>query len=347
MIPHSKPLITDTDREAVQQILATGMVAQGQVASRFADALANYTRMPKGVVTSSGSAAITLVLRALQLPVGGEVVIPTYVCRSVGDAVVEAGLTPILCDVGDSWSMTPQNVDAVISGRTVAVIVPHIFGIVADVDAFARFGVPIIEDACQSFGTHHSKFIGTRGTASVYSFNATKCLTTGEGGYATSQKPELAERICELANGSPSGFTRFFSPMTDMQAALGISQLSRYDNFIARRLFLVDRYFDALADIDFVVLPSHVRHNSTFFRFPVLTRGTSFDQTRSEFETRGVAVRRGVDALLHHIAVQPSDNFPEAERLFRETVSLPLYPAMTNDEQDVVIEACRSVWRTS
>ena len=319
------------------------MVAQGRVASRFAIELAKYTGLAQGVVTSSGSAAITLALRALRLPVKGEVIIPTYVCRSVGDAVVEAGLTPVLCDVGDSWNVTPQSVAPRMSVRTVAIIVPHVFGIVCDVDAFAHFGVPIIEDACQAFGRLNGEAIGARGTAGVFSFNATKCLTAGEGGYVVSRLPAVMQRMRDLAIGHDLEFSRFFSPMTDIQAALGISQLARYDEFLARRRYLADRYIEALVGTC-VSLPTHVRDRNIFFRFPVLVKDVPFDETRTHFESRGVSVRRGVDALLHRTVNQPAIDFPIAERLFRDTVSLPLYPAMTDEEQDIVIAACLAIW---
>jgi UDP-4-amino-4-deoxy-L-arabinose-oxoglutarate aminotransferase len=346
VIPHSKPFITAEDEVAVVGVLGSGMVAQGELAARFARALADYLRVPDGVLTSSGTAAITLVLRALEFPAASEVIIPTYVCRSVGDAVTEAGLAPVLCDVGDQWNMTPESVEPMMSERTVAIIVPHVFGIVQDVDAFARFDVPVIEDACQSFGVLDGRPIGTRGAAGVFSFNATKCLTTGEGGFVSTNDPALARRIRELADGHRGELKRFFSPMTDLQASLGLSQLARYDDFLARRHCLADRYLASLCELP-VSLPSAVRHRSMFFRFPVLASGGSFEHALEEFRRRGVAVRRGVDALLHRTIGLPPTSFPVAERLFRETVSLPLYPAMTDDEQDLVIQACREVWATS
>ena len=321
------------------------MIAQGPVTSRFARALNDYVGLPEGVVTSSGTAAITLVLRALRLDAGGDVIVPTYVCRSVGDAVGEAGLKVRLCDVGADWNVTAESVASVLGKRTVAIIVPHVFGITQDVSAFEQFGVPVVVDACQSFGTLNGQVIGTSGTASVFSFNAIKCLTTGEGGYVTSSDPQLLERMHELANGHQSAFRRFFSPMTDMQAALGLRQLAAYDDFLARRRFLADRYFTALMDTG-VTLPSRVRDRSMFFRFPVLTDRVRFEDTQAEFARRGVAVRRGVDALLHRTVGQPSDGFPIAERLFRDTVSIPIYPALTDDEQDKVVEACLAVWST-
>lgn len=342
VISHSKPLVSPEDQAAVLDVLSSGMIAQGQVTSRFALALAAYLG-PEGVVTSSGTAAITLVLRALGLAPGGEVIIPTYVCRSVGDAVGDAGLKVVLCDVGSDWNISPEAVAAVVGRHTVAIIVPHVFGIAQDVRAFEQFGVPVIVDACQSFGTLNGRAIGTDGTAGVFSFNAIKCLTTGEGGYVASRDPQLVRRMQELAEGHRSAFSRFFSPMTDMQAALGLRQLARYDDFLLRRRCLADRYFTGLAGTP-VALPTHVRDRSMFFRFPVLVDGVPFQETLRAFERRGVAVRQGVDALLHRTIGQSPGSFPIAERLFRDTVSLPIYPAMTDDEQATVIDACREVW---
>lgn len=319
------------------------MVAQGALAAQFSDLLENYTQLPGGALTSSGSAGITLVLRALGLARAGEVILPTYVCRSVGDAVADAGLTPVLCDAGHDWNLSAQTVEQVFTPRTVAIVAPHVFGILSDIDGLKQFGVPVIEDACQAFGTVHGEPIGLKGTVSVFSFNATKCLTTGEGGYAASQDEAISARMLELAHGSEQRFNRIFSPMTDMQAALGISQLAAYPTFLERRNHLAARYFEALAGMN-VTLPTHVRSRSMFFRFPLLVKDQSFSEVQDHFQSRGIAVRRGVDALLHRMIGESAAKFPVAERLFAETVSIPLYPALTDDEQSRVISACHELW---
>jgi UDP-4-amino-4-deoxy-L-arabinose-oxoglutarate aminotransferase len=263
----------------------------------------------------------------------------------VADAVTEAGLVPVLCDVGPDWNVEPSTIESVLTARTGAIVLVHVFGIAANVRDVERFGLPVVEDTCQAFGgTDHGRPLGTLGALGVFSFQATKCLATGEGGFVCAREPETAARLRELADGCSGEFTRSFSPLTDLQAALGLSQLARYDEFLARRRALADRYFDALGDLP-IELPRGVRDRSMFFRFPVRVHGTPFEATQARFQAAGVHVRRGVDALLHRTIGAPGAAFPNAERLYEETVSLPIYPALTDAEQDVVIRACRDIWK--
>lgn len=344
MITHSKPWITEADREAVGRVLSGGMVARGRVAEEFEAAAAGYLGASDGVAAASGTAALLLTLRALGVGAGDEVILPTYVCKSVHEVVTTLGARGVLCDVGDDWNMTPREVAPHVTERTAAIIVVHIFGIAADTRAFTEFGVPVVEDCCQAFGAKAGgEFAGTVGAAGVYSFHAIKCLTTGEGGLAVSNDPRLIERMRELRDGGEGlAEARVAAPLTDMQAALGLSQLARYEEFQSRRQKIAARYFDELSGCP-VRLPEGVKGASMFYRFPVRAGG-DFRDGRRRFEERGVQVRRGVDRLLHRFLGLERGLFPNAERLFRETVSIPIYPALADAEVERVAEAARAVW---
>ena len=338
MIPHSQPWITDADREAVAAVLTTPMIAQGDVVRRFEQMIATSAGAAGGVAVASGTAALTLALRGLRVE-GREVVVPTYACRNVAEAVATAGGIPVPCDVGDAWNMTPETVRAVMSPRTAVIVVVHTFGTPAAVREFERLGLPIVEDACQAFGADvEGRPAGGHGVIGVFSFHATKCLTTGEGGMAVSRDPALVATMRRLRDGEEGAASpRLPSPMTDLQAALGLSQLARYDAFRARRRAVADRYFEALGGVP-VSLPHGLRQSSMFFRFPVRVRGDVTEGLRVMVE-RGVQARRGMDALLHRSLGPHADRFPGAERLFEQTVSLPIYPALTSDAQRAVVEA--------
>jgi UDP-4-amino-4-deoxy-L-arabinose-oxoglutarate aminotransferase len=344
MIAHSKPWITDSDLRAVDTVLTSGMIAQGKLVREFEVKVAQYLGVADGVAVNSGTAALVLALKALGVGPNCEVIIPTYVCKSVAEAVISAGARPILCDVGDEWNMTVETVALKVTPRTAAIIVVHIYGIPADTYSFKKFGVPIIEDACQAFGASiHGAKVGTIGTIGVFSFHATKCLTTGEGGMAVSNDPDLIERMRVLRDGLNFALgERVASPMTDLQAALGLSQLSRYSEFLSRRKEIADLYFTKLSECH-VQLPKAIREKSIFFRFPLRVQG-DFDMHRQQFEKLGVHVRRGVDALLHRIMGLDKHLFPVAEKLFAETVSIPIYPALKEKEVETVIEACHTIW---
>jgi len=270
--------------------------------------------------------------------------LPTYVCQNVYDAVVAAGSTPVLCDIGEAWYLRADSVRHLITAKTKGIIWVHIFGIQADAEEIFGLGIPVIENCCQSF---RPKEIGTEikyaRRVSFVSFHATKLLTTGEGGMVLSDDINFIERIRALKGGGNVAVAKRFScPLTDLQAALGLSQLSQYDWFLERRKEIAARYFQALGDCP-VRLPHHVRSRSIFFRFPVRIRD-DFEVTRKRFEELGIHVRRGVDSLLHRVFGWDKTSFPIAEKIFQETVSIPIYPALTEDEVESVIAACKQIW---
>jgi len=337
-ITHSKPWIDDSDVRAMRQSMSSGMIAAGDNVREFEEAVAGYYGTAGCVAAGSGTAAIILALKALKIGTGDEVILPTYVCVSVANAVRAVGATPILCDVGKQWNMTPKEVEPHISKKTKAIIVVHIFGIAADTAAFLDFGVPVIEDCCQAFGslTKGTK-TGTVGTFGIFSFNAIKCLTTGEGGMATSIDPALVGRMRELKASNEVA-----SPMSDMQAALGLNQLARYDEILKRRLAIAERYFERLPK-RLTARLSEVSKESIFFRFPLIV-SEDFEALRRACEERGFAVRKGVDALIHRQFGLPDEAFPNACELFKKTLSLPIYPALKEKELEIVLKETARLW---
>jgi perosamine synthetase len=360
-ISHSKPWITAEDRTAVADALASGMVAAGEEERAFERELAALTGHRAGVAASTGAAALHLILRALGVGPGDEVILPTYVCRAVWDAVAATGARGLLCDSGEDWCLSPASAAARASARTRAVVPVHVFGIAAGLTQLAPLGVPLVEDCCQAFGpcgdlravirapepaamvATGAPALGHTGVAAFVSFHATKLLCTGEGGMALTSDENLATRLRALKEGEPAGIApRWRLPLSDLQAALGLSQLRRLGAMLARRGEIAARYFGALAGLP-VRLPDEIRERSLFFRFPLRVQG-DFDRLRRAFLEHGVHVRRGVDALLHRELGLSDGDYPIACRLFAETLSLPLYPALTDEEVERVIAACRAVF---
>lgn len=339
LITHSKPWIDEADLDAVRQALSSGMISRGRKAQDFEDAVAEYSGASGCVAVGSATAALILILKALDIGPGDEVILPTYVCVSVANAVKAVGAKPVLCDIGGHWNMTPQTVEPHVSKNTKAIIVVHIFGITADTASFKRFNVPIIEDCAQAFGARTSgKIAGTAGKAAIFSFNAIKCLTTGEGGIAASMDVALVDRMRELRSCNAVA-----SPMTDIQGALGLSQLSRYDEMLTRRRSIADKYFGILPH-HLVDKVSAVKKASIFFRFPI-TIPDDFETLRRSFEASGIAVRKGVDALIHRQFGLSDAGFPNAVKLFNTTLSLPIYPALEAKELDIILHEAARLWK--
>lgn len=301
MILHSKPWITDTDIASVVDVLKSGMIAQGNVSAMFEQEISQWVGAIDGVAVGCGAGAIVLALRALEICELDEVILPTYVCPSVLDAVVSSGSIPILCDVGEDWVVSDKNIKEVLSQRSKAIIIPHMYGISADINSLKAIGLPIIEDCAQALAHKGSQIVS--GDITIFSFHPTKCLTAGEGGIAVTSNLALLRKMKALQGKSDSPGFRMFSPMSDINAALGLAQLSRYPDFLNRRAEIANEYIELLHEIRPSCLPTETFGKSMFFRFPIRIED-DFDLISSRFNSFGVCVRRGVDRLLHRLHLQ-------------------------------------------
>lgn len=332
MIQHSKPSISAADLSAVESVLKAGLIAQGDQTRKFEKKVCDYLGCTNAIATSSGKAALILALHALEIRAGDEVVLPTYVCESVVEAILIMKAIPIFCDTGPLWNMTPETVAPHITDKTKAIIVVHIYGIAVDTEKFLDFDVPIIEDCCQAFGAKYkNKMVGSIGTLAFFSFHATKCLTTGEGGMLVSNNDKLLEKLkVKIQNYSVT------MQMSDLQAALGISQLNQYQQMLEKRREIANYYFQHLPK-ELVENMRLVVNDTIFFRF-VLNVTADFDLLRERFYKLGIHVRRGVDKLLHQI--YPSEAvYPNAEKLFQTSLSIPIYPSLTSEEYAAITQA--------
>lgn len=340
-IPHSKPWITDRDIEAVTGVLASSMLAQGERVRMLEQRLASWVNASDAVGTGCGAAAIVLALHGLAVGKGDEVILPTYVCPSVLEAILSVGADPVLCDVSRNWVMTVAEAEHVMSSKTRAIIVPHMYGIFADIESFRPLGVPLIEDCAQAVDSQGAR--PAKADVTAFSFHPTKCLTAGEGGMAVSSDAVVLERMRAYRDGSKAGYSaRFFSPLSDISAGLAHSQLDRYEEGLVRRREIAARYIEVLDACCPEVINRDALECSMFFRFP-LRIPHGFATCQQAFMERGIQVRKGVDYLLHRGMGRPDHAFPVAVELFDTTVSIPIYPAFSSDEELRCIEALSQV----
>lgn len=340
-IPHSRPWITEADIEAVSSVLATSMLGQGERVRLIERRLAAWLNAYDGVAVGSGSAGIVLALRGLEVEAGDDVVVPTYVCRSVLEAILTVGAHPVLCDVGPDWVVIPKDVERVVSSRTRAVIVPHMYGIFADVNEFRTLGIPIIEDCAQALDAAGRRSM--QGDVAVLSFHPTKCLTAGEGGMAIAASEEIVARMRSYRDGrKPPYAGRLFSPMSDIAAGLVSSQLDRYELGLARRRELAAKYRSVVESCCPSALNRAALERSMYFRFPLRLAG-GLEAHQKVFAELGVHVRKGVDSLLHRDMKIPDDAYPVAAAHFETTVSLPIYPALTRAQEARCMDAVSRV----
>lgn len=336
-IPHSSPWITNRDIEAVASTLSSLMIAQGDKTRMLERRLASWLNAEDGVGVASGSAATVLALRGIGVGPGDEVILPTYVCRSVLQAILSVGGKPVLCDVGSNWVMTEKDAKCVFSDRTRAIIVPHVYGIFADIDSFRSLGVPIIEDCAQALDASGKR--SARGDIAILSFHPTKCLTSGEGGMAISSEPPILERMRAYRDGSGTNcMSRLFSPLSDLAASLALSQLDRYETGLERRRKIAAIYTDAVESHCPGALNREAMKRSMYFRFPLRIPG-GLAVFQKPFSDIGIQVRKGVDTLLHRDTNQDDLMFPVAIELFDTTISIPIYPSLSSSQVSRCAEA--------
>lgn len=331
MIPHSKPLVGEAEAEAAARVVRSGMLAQGPECEALEAELSAYLGTDHVVAVSSGSAALHLALLALDIGTTHTVGLPSYVCSALLNACRHAGATPALVDLPESG----YNVDARGGPASDALIVPHMFGQAASLDGAPA---PLIEDCAMAVGAStDGQKVGTIGDVGVFSFYATKVLCAGEGGALCTGDGGLADRLRDLRDydGREDGPPRFNYKLTDVQAAVARVQLRSLDGFIARRRAIAARYDEALADAP--VARPDIGDGDIAYRYVIRHETRDADELISAFETAGIAARKPVFLPLHRMNGDPDSAYPNTTAAYLRAVSIPIYPALTDDEVDRVV----------
>lgn len=337
IIPHSRPTVGSGDRRAVSAAIASSHLAQGPRVAEFEACVAGLVGAAGGVAVSSGTAALHLALVTLGIGPGDEVILPSYLCAGPLHAIQHAGASPVLADCDPAtYNLDPLHVERILTRRSKAILVPHLFGLPADLAELLSLGVPIIEDCAQALGAaYQGRPVGGIGTLSICSFYATKVITTGEGGMLLSRDARLLRRAQDLRDYDERRTfrTRFNYKMTDFQAALGLSQLRRLPDFLATRLALADRYSQQLQGLPLAgpIVPADRDH--IFYRYVVRVTGR-LQRMLTLLEQAGICAKRPVFRPLHRYLRLAG--FPGTEEAWRTALSLPIYPTLGRDIERVI-----------
>jgi dTDP-4-amino-4,6-dideoxygalactose transaminase len=370
VIPVMKPWLGEEEARAAAEAVSSGWVAQGPRVAAFEAAVAARVGAAHGVAVSSCTTALHLSLVLLGVGPGDEVVVPSLSFIATANAALYVGARPVFADVeADTLNLSADTVKQVLSPRTRAVILVHQGGTPADLEAVHALcdplGVAVVEDAACALGaTYRGGPVGAGSELVAFSFHPRKVITTGEGGMVTTPRADWAERLRRLrehgmnvsaadrhAAGSPV-IERYLETgynyrMTDIQAAVGLVQLGRLDAIVARRRELAARYREGLARVPGVRLADDPPYGTTNFQSFWMLLGDGFPLGRDALLERlmrqGVSARRGIMAahLEPAFAHLPPVELPTTERMTRRSLILPLFHAMTGEEQDRVIAAVR------
>lgn len=338
-IRHSQPTISQEDIRVVNQVLTSGKLADSSQVALFEKELSSYIGQKDGVAVNSGTNALFLALLSLGHSDRDEVIIPSYACIALLNAIHSAGLKPRIVDINEhGCNISLREVERAVSATTRAIVAPHMFGDpIADIESMIALGLPVIEDCALSIGAGvNGRKIGGISELSVFSFYATKVMTTGHGGMVLSSSEQMLDNIRDLMRyDNREDYSHSFNfRLTDFQAALGRSQLARLDDFVAKRRSIAAGYDSRLRNIDGIEIPSREK-GSIYFRYIIEVEDANrFIQRMSQ---HNLDCMKPVFKPLHRYLGLNSGDYPNSERAHRHNVSIPIYPALEENEVEHII----------
>ncbi len=374
LLPYCRQTVEEEDIQAVVAALRSDWLTTGPLVGSFERAMASLVGAAHAVAVSSGTAALHAAVSAAGIGAGDEVITSPLTFVASANAVLYCGGTPVFADIRpDTLNLDPAAVEAACTPRTRAVLPVDFAGQPTDLDEITRIararGLTVIEDAAHALGAeYHGRRVGALADLTTFSFHPAKAITTGEGGMVTTSREDLAARLRRFRNHgfetdfrerghrgevySAMGDLGYNYRLTDLQCALGLSQLGRLDHLLKRRAVIAERYVVALTALPGVALPRvepHVRH--AWHIFPILLEPERLAADRAEVLA---ALRaEGIGATVHYAPAYWHPYYqrlgyrkglcPVAERTFERILTLPIFPGMTDRDVEDVIVAVRKV----
>lgn len=367
----TSPHFDETELEYLRQCLASGWVTQGPLTEQFEGIVGAQHRAKHAIATTSATAALHLSTAALRLGPGDEVVVPAFTWITSANAAEYVGARTVFADVSPAtFNLDPAAFEAAITPRTKAVVVVHLFGLAAELDEILaiaqRHELAVVEDAACGIGTTYNGVpVGVLGDLGCFSFHPRKVVTTGEGGMVTTNDDELAERVRILRNhgttGLPDPGIESYGPWTmgtfdelgfnlrfsDIQAAVGLAQLTKLDSLLEERRACAARYHELLDGLDELQRPTAgpvEGHNYQSYVVRVLDGGRERrNRIMEQMAEHEIQTRPGTHAV-HRLGyyrqkygIAPED-FPNAALCEDTTITLPIFPGMTEGDQEQVVD---------
>jgi perosamine synthetase len=366
-IPVNEPLLNGNEQRYLVECIETGWISsEGPFIKRFEAEFAVRVDRQYGIAVSNGSGALDVAVAALGIGAGDEVILPTFTIISCAAAIVRAGAVPVVVDADPvTWNLDVSQIEAKITPRTKAIMVVHIYGLPVDLEPISnlatKYGLFVIEDAAEMLGqTYKARPCGSFGDISTFSFYPNKHVTTGEGGMVVTDDPQLAARCQSLRNLCFEPQQRFVHQelgwnlrMSNLQAAVGVAQLERLDEFIARKRARGRRYTELLADLPGIQLPltkTDYAENIYWVYGIVLNNEVPFDAkvamqklAADRIGTRPFFWCMHEQPIFEKMRLFEGVSCPVAERLARRGFYLPSGMALTDAQIDRVTMALKEI----
>lgn len=363
------PSFDETEIDAVRQCLDSKWVTQGPMVKAFEQAVAKAHQLPHALATTSCTAALHLAALALGLGPGDEVIVPAFTWVTSAHSAEYVGAKAVLCDIDlNTFNIDPVALEAAITPRTKAVVVVHLFGLAAPMKEILAItkprGIKVIEDAACAIGTRYAgKPIGAMGDLGCFSFHPRKVVTTGEGGAVTTADDKLATLVASFRNHGASPdpahanvpfrpwhmarFDRigFNLRLSDIQAAVGVAQMKKLDALLAERQHRAMRYQELLSTIPALVRPStppDCGHTYQSYVVRVPAGNALRNKIMERLQAANIQSRPGTHAV-HRLGYYKdrygyqAGDFPRAVEAEDTTITLPIFPGMTDADQDLVV----------
>lgn len=371
MIPYGKQTIDQDDIQAVVDVLQSDFLTTGPQIAEFEQTVADYVGVKYAVAISNGTSALHAACFAAGIGPGDEVITTPLTFAASANCVLYCGGTPVFADVDPkTYNIDPEDIRRKITDRTKAIIAVHLAGQPCDMDAIhsiaREHGLIVIEDGAHALGSvYKGKKVGSLSDMTTFSFHPVKPITTGEGGMIVTDNEEFYKKMALFRS---HGITRDASMMTrndgpwfyqqfdlgynyritDIQCALGCSQMKKLDRFLARRKEIVARYNEAFAECDNIITPYQLSDTeSGWHLYIVQVKNCDRRQVFEAMREKGIGVN------VHYIPVYMHPYYQEhgyenvhcanAEEIYSHIISLPLYPGLTSEQQDYVIDTLKSL----
>lgn len=366
-VPLTRPSFSEAEVVEVRKVLRSGWVTQGPKVAEFEKKLREFLQTREIIAVSSCTTALHLCMAVTDIGPGDEVIVPSLTYIATVNAISYVGATPVFADIDlATYNLDPEDVEKKISRRTRAILAVHQIGLAANLESLRKlaksYKLNLIEDAAPALGaTYKKEMVGEKGLLVSFSLHPRKSITTGEGGFISTNNKSYANKLRVLRShgASKSDYARHAATkiefesfkelgynyrLSDIAAAIGIVQLAKLPRILKRRRQLAGKYKKSLNNVKSVILPYEPEYaQHTYQSYQIRIAGIT-DEKRDRligwFLSQGIVTRRGVMAShlepLYRKSVKAS--LPQTEIVFRESLLLPLFPDMTPAQQNLVVE---------